>query len=83
MASNVQTGNRILPAVRVGPLRTIGHVMTELGRVYRAARRGDIEAAEAARFAFILGQIRTAIEGGELARRLDAIEGLIDVPASD
>ena len=33
--------------VRIGPLNTVGGVVTELGRVYRKARRGDMEMSEA------------------------------------
>ena len=29
--------------VRIGRLDTVGHVVTEFGRVYRLARRGEID----------------------------------------
>ncbi len=61
--------------VRIGPLDTIGHVVVELGRVYRQARRGDMDTADATRLAMILREIRTALEAGDIERRLDALEG--------
>lgn len=60
--------------VRIGRLDTIGGVVRELGRLYRAARRGEITSAEAARLAYIATQIRAAIEVGDLERRLTELE---------
>jgi hypothetical protein len=37
-----------------GPLTTIGEVVRELARVYRAAKRGDMDSSLAARLANIL-----------------------------
>ena len=33
--------------IRIGPLDTVGGVCSELARVYRLARRGEMEMAEA------------------------------------
>jgi len=46
---------------RVGPLDTTGHIATELGKLYRAARRGDIDTADAVRLAGILKELRAVI----------------------
>jgi hypothetical protein len=62
------------PAVRVGRLDTAGGVVKELGRVYRDARTGRLPSATATKLAYVLATIRTAIETGEMAARLDALE---------
>jgi hypothetical protein len=64
-------------ANRVGPLTTVGQVAAELGRLYRAARRDDIDSAYASRLAGILAVMRQCLETAELERRLDAIEAKI------
>jgi hypothetical protein len=55
-------------------LRTVGGVLTELARVYRAGWDGSLTWQDAACAARILKEIRVAIEGGEFERRLVAIE---------
>lgn len=65
------------PALRVGPLDTVGGVVRELGRLYRAARRGEVPAKDAGTLAYVLGEIRRALEGSEFERRLAALEGEI------
>ncbi len=65
--------------VRVGGLDTIGRVCTELGRVYRAARRGDVGTSDASRLANILTALRMGLEVGALEDRLRRLEvGIID-----
>ena len=49
-------------------------VITELGRLYREARRGEIDAHQATRLASILTGLRSALEAVEFERRLDALE---------
>jgi hypothetical protein len=29
--------------IRIGPLNTVGCIVTELGRIYREARRGELD----------------------------------------
>lgn len=60
--------------IRIGPLNTVGGVVTELSRVYREARRGRLELADATRLGSILREIRCALEAGEIERRIDALE---------
>ncbi len=60
--------------VRVGPLETVGHVVTELGRVYRLARRGEMKMEEAKGYTYILREIRCALEAGDVERRLEELE---------
>ena len=58
-------------------LRTVGGVLTELSRVYRAGWSGALTWQDAASAARILREIRNAIEGGELERRIEALEARI------
>ena len=60
--------------IRIGPLNTVGGVVTELGRIYRQARRGELDVGDATRLASILREIRCALEASEIERRLDALE---------
>ncbi len=60
--------------VRIGPLETVGHVVTELGRVYRLARRGELEMDEAKSLTYMLREIRCALEAGDVERRLEELE---------
>ena len=59
---------------RVGSLDTVGGVKTELGRLYRSARRGDLDTADAHRLARILAVILACIQGHEVEQRLEALE---------
>ncbi len=49
--------------VRVGKLDTVGGVVTELGKIYREARRGELDTLDATRLARVLCEIRRALEG--------------------
>ncbi len=55
---------------RIGPLKDTAGVRRELGRVYRAARSGDLEPADASRLAFILKQIRECIVDRDFEGRI-------------
>ncbi len=63
--------------VRIGPLETVGHVVTELGRVYRLARRGELEMEKAKSLTYMLREIRCALEAGDVERRLEELEGVV------
>ncbi len=60
--------------IRIGPLNTVGGVVTELGKVYRQARRGEVDVGDATRLAMILREIRCALEVGDMEARLLAVE---------
>ena len=62
------------PKLRIGPLDTIGGVVTELGRIYRQARRGELDVGDATRLAMILREIRSALEAGDIERRIEELE---------
>lgn len=55
---------------KVGRLDTLSQVRAELGRLYRQAWAKKIDVGEATRFAYILSQVRTAIEA-EVTERLE------------
>ena len=61
--------------IRIGPLITVGSVVTELGRIYRQARRGQLDVGDATKLAFILREIRCALEAADIEKRLEALEG--------
>lgn len=48
--------------IRIGQLNTVGGVVTELGRVYRKARRGEIDMGDAKSLTYVLREIRCALE---------------------
>lgn len=60
--------------IRIGRLNTVGGVVTELGRVYRKARRGDMDMGEAKSLTYVLRELRCALEAGDVERRLDELE---------
>lgn len=55
-------------------IRTVGHVLSELNRQYRRADRGDLEWTDASHAARILREMRHALEGDALERRIAALE---------
>ena len=59
---------------RVGRLDTIGSVATEMGKVYRQARKGDLATGDAMRLVQMLSHIRGALEIGEIERRIEDLE---------
>lgn len=56
-------------------LRDVDAIRREMGRVYRDARRGQIETTEAARLTYMLSELRKTYEVSVLERRLAALEG--------
>ena len=67
-------------AQRVGRLDTVGHIVSEMGRLYRQARRGEINSADASRLASILALMRQGLEVSDLERRLSELEGGHEAP---
>ena len=55
-------------------LDTLPRVRREAARLYMAARRGEITAADASRLASVLGLVGRLIEGGEIERRIEILE---------
>lgn len=63
------------PTLRRIGLRDIDAIRREMSRVYRDARRGQIETTIAARLVYMLSEIRKTYEVSVLERRLTALEG--------
>ena len=61
-------------APRVGALEAAADVKREAARLYRAARRGEVAAADASRLASVLGLILKVIEGADMEARIAALE---------
>lgn len=57
-------------------LATIAEVRRELARVYRDARGGHLETADASRLSYILSQIGKMIVDNELEMRIEKLEEL-------
>ena len=60
--------------LRINHLTTAGGVVGELAKVYRAARREQIDVAFASKLAGILSILRQALETADLEKRLGLIE---------
>lgn len=56
------------------PLKTAENVRQELARLYRQARTGDIEVADASRLGNLLQILGRMIETSDLEKRLEALE---------
>ena len=56
------------------PLQSLEDVRREAARVYREARAGKIETADASRLSFMLQGIAKMIEASTIERRIEALE---------
>lgn len=56
------------------PLAKPVDVRREMAKVYREARSGKIDKAEAAKLVWILGEVRKSMEAEEIERRLSELE---------
>ena len=63
--------------VRIGRLTSVGMVGIEIGRLYRLARRKEIETIEAYRLAQVLQVLKACLETTEIEQRLAEIERAI------
>ena len=60
--------------VQIGPLDTIGGVCCEMAKVYRQARRDEIEVEKASKLVYMLSQMRAGLELVSLEDRIAALE---------
>lgn len=56
------------------PLKTAQHVRSELARVYRSMRHGDIDPAIGTKLTYVLVALGKMIEVGDLEKRIEALE---------
>lgn len=61
--------------IRIGPLDTIGGVCCEMAKVYRQARRDELEVEKASKLVYMLSQMRAGLELVSLEDRIAALEG--------
>ena len=47
---------------------------SELARVYRQARRGEMEMADAKSLTYVLRELRCALEASDIERRIEELE---------
>jgi len=59
---------------RIGRLDTLGHIRGEMARLYRAARRNELDIQDATRLVYILRTIGEVIVASEIEKRVDEIE---------
>ena len=69
--------NRRKPTI--GPLDSLQRVRRELGRVYKLARRGELETDQLRAFTHCLKVMAELIEAGDLEKRLDAVEQAMEL----
>ncbi|MBI77773.1 MAG: hypothetical protein CMM53_08365 [Rhodospirillaceae bacterium] len=67
-----------MPRRKILAPRTVGEVLTELGGVYRDARKGRLDTLDASRLSAILNILRQTLESSELEERLCHLESLMD-----
>lgn len=67
-------GGEKLPRIVPIKLSTLGEIRSELGRLYREARMGRIDTADASRLTYILGQLREMHLAMEIESRLLELE---------
>ena len=67
----------VLPTPSRIDLKTIDDVRVEMARVYRDMRGGKIDPQDGTRLAYVLAQIGKLIESGEIEKRLEAVEGVL------
>lgn len=72
--SEPKSGDPLPPVPRAPRLDTIDRVRAELARVYRHCKAGGLSWEYGAKAAHILATIGRLLEGGELERRLAALE---------
>jgi hypothetical protein len=63
--------------VQIGKLTSVGRVAIEIGRLYRHARRGEIDTIEAYRLASVLGVMAKCLETTEFESRISEMEAAI------
>ena len=70
-------------AIRIGSLATLGRVASELARMYREARRGEISASDASKLASVLAVLRQCLEASDLEKRMAELEDVLSPGEAD
>jgi len=78
MATKVKTGTLVPRVARPGRLKRLSDVREELGKLYRDARTGDIDAATATKLGYLLNILRAVISDEQFESRLNVLEKLME-----
>lgn len=62
------------------PLKSAQHVRSELARVYRDMKTGEIEPSLGTKLTYVLVALGRMIEVGDLEKRIDALETVMRQP---
>ncbi len=81
--STDQATKREPPPPRVGPLRTLADVQTELARVYRQARTRKISLEEAKGLGYLLQLLATITKDATIETRVAELEERLNAVASN
>jgi hypothetical protein len=73
--SPVVRSGELIPTPRVR-LKTLDAVRTEMAKVYRAMKTGQIDTADGTKLAYVLSQLGKLIVESDLERRLQTLEGV-------
>lgn len=72
--TTIELVDPLLPVPRIGRLDRASDIRTELARLYRAGRRGDVLPADAARLGYLLNLLAKMIELSDIEARITALE---------
>ena len=61
----------------IGRLDSVGRIAIEVGRIYRHARRKEIDSIEAYRLASVLAVMAKCLEQSQIEQRLDDLEKVL------
>ena len=78
MTKKQETGSKKTRQKRVGSLKTRGNILSEMGRLYREVRRGEIPAMEGKATASMLQGMAVVIKDGEAEEVMKQIAALRD-----
>src|SRR5438046_6824876 len=73
-SSTLKDKEKSLSTPRISRLDRVGGVSSELAKLYREARKGEIEPYTATRLASVLVALRGSLEASTFEARLDALE---------
>lgn len=71
------TSSESVRKVRVGGLKNLSSVRSELARIYRDCRQGKLESSEGTKLTYILVNLAKIIEQDDIEKRVTRLEGII------
>lgn len=73
-----QTGEKPFSKVRVGALKNLSSVRSELAKIYRDCRQGILESSEGTKLTYILINLAKIIEQDDIEKRVKNLEDIIE-----